>query len=124
MSSKNNLMLLYEKIIEYSTKFWEQVFLGFQRENHLFQRTSGCSHFCSSILCLSRDLMVMDPCISTKKFWEQVFLGFQRKNHLFQRKSGNCYFAQVFPACHVTAAEKVLGTSFSWISGKKSLVPT
>jgi hypothetical protein len=33
-------------------------------------------------------------------------------------------FALVFPESHVTAAKKVLGTSFSWISGKKSLVPT
>ena len=55
MSSHNNSMLLYEKIIEYSTKFWEQVFLGFQGKNHLFQRKSGCSHFCSSIPCKSRD---------------------------------------------------------------------
>jgi hypothetical protein len=66
----------------------------------------------------------MEPCISTKKFWEQVFLGFQGKNHLFQRKSGYSDFAPVFFASHVIAAKKVLGTSFSWISGKKSLVPT
>jgi hypothetical protein len=88
--------------------------------------------FCSSILCLSRDRRLMEPCMSMKKFWEQVFLGFHGKNHLFQRKSGySDVCLSILCLSDVTLSngtmhvdEKVLGTSFSWISWKKSLVPT
>ena len=200
ISGKNSLVPTYKRLfifaLEYSLqvwrhvlfmepciltkKFWEQVFRGFRGKNHLFQRKSGCSDFCSSIPCSSRDLILMEPCISTEKFWEQVFLGFQEKTHLFQRKSGcsdlrlsilclsdvtfslwshasrwksfgNKFFldfrekltcsnvqaavhicAWVFPASLTSRSlygtmhldGKVLGTSFSWISWKNSLVPT
>jgi hypothetical protein len=83
-------------------KFWEQVFLGFQGKNHLFQRKSGYSHFCSSIPCksdvtLSNGIMHLD-----EKVLGTSFSWISGKNHLFQRKSGCSDFAQVFFASHVT----------------------
>jgi hypothetical protein len=61
---------------------------------------------------------------SQKSFGNKFFLDFVEKITCSNVKAAVHIFALVFPESHVTAAKKVLGTSFSWISGKKSLVPT
>jgi hypothetical protein len=52
-------------------KFWEQVFLGFQGKNHLFQRKSGCSDFAQ---------VFPDGHVTNRKsFLNKFFLDFMEK---------------------------------------------
>jgi hypothetical protein len=113
-------------------KFWEQVFLGFHGKNHLFQRKSGYSDICLSILCLSdvtlsNGTMHLDEKVLGTSFswisWKKSLV--PTSVRLFRFCSSILCLSDVTLSngtMHVD--EKVLGTSFSWISWKKSLVPT